>query len=115
MEEVSSEKKPARRFIRRDFAWSAVQRVTHDGMSQRRQMGADLMRSARLDPHFQKRELAIDAVNLFEHLPVCNGFPAIAAAGCHAGSPYQIAADWGGFRPLFLNPFAMPHAQLRCP
>src|SRR5258708_38001119 len=81
MEEVSSEKKPARRFIRRDFAWSAVQRVTHDGMSQRRQMGADLMRSARLDPHFQKRELAIDAVNLFQHLTVCNGFPAIAAAG----------------------------------
>src|SRR5258708_36996814 len=110
MEEVSSEKKPARRFIRRDFAWSAVQRVTHDGMSQRRQMGADLVRSARLDPHFQKRELAIDAVNLFEHLPVCNGFPAIAAAGCHAGVPFPKPA-YGGVGLPFLLTYCALHER----
>src|SRR5258707_1235862 len=94
MEKVSSERDSACGFIRGDFAWSAIERVSHNRMSQRRQMDADLMCPARLDPYFQKRELTVDAVNLIDHLPVRDGFTAIATTGGHTVAPDQITADW---------------------
>src|SRR5258707_12537709 len=56
-------------------------------------MNGDLVRPAGLDPYFQKGELAVDAVNLLEHLPVRDGFSAIATAAGHTVAPNQITAD----------------------
>src|SRR5258708_14674538 len=60
----------------------------------RRKMDADLMCPACLDPYLQKRELTVDAVNLIDHLPVRDGFTAIATTGGHTVAPDQITADW---------------------
>jgi hypothetical protein len=52
MQEISGERYPAC-LLAADFAWGPVQRVTHNGVPQRRQMYANLVSAAGIDFHFE--------------------------------------------------------------
>src|SRR6476646_4816429 len=84
--------------------WRAVESVAHNRVANRREMYPDLVRSSRLNLHFQQGELAVSALNLLSYLPVRDrraARPALTrAARSHARATDHIAADGSGNRPF---------------
>src|SRR4051794_30587366 len=84
--------------LRFDHArWRAVESVAHNRVANRREMYPDLVRSSRLNPHFQQGKFTVRPLNLLSYLPVRDGRTARPAftrtARSHTRATDHIAAD----------------------
>jgi hypothetical protein len=79
-----------------DFAGSAVEGVADDGMSERRQVYANLVGAASVDFDVEQGEFAVIGVDAALNGVVGDGFAASGAASGHADAADGVATDGGG-------------------
>ena len=81
--------------FRFEFACCAVEGVSDDRVTDRREVDSDLVGASGVDADFEEREFSVSGVELFFDFVMGDGGAASSAAGGHAGASVFVAGDAG--------------------